>query len=318
MREALPEERSAGGAGSRRALDRARPLAGHASRLALGLVFLAAGLLKSLDPEEFARQIVGYGLVGPGASAAAAPILIALEVTLAVALLAGFRPRLTGAGAVALLLVFIAIEAYGIRQGRTEACGCFGAYFQRTPQQVIAEDLLFAGLGLLSLWGLRAWGGSGRAGAAAVAGAAILSTGFALASPALPLEPLVTRLAEGRSLPDLGLEHAVPDLSAGRHLVALIDLADPGAVHTAARLNALAAAAPGTGVTALTPSTEEERAAFLWSAGPEFQIRGVDRPVLKRLYRRLPRFFLLVDGRVVRIFDGAPPEAEDLLSSTAR
>jgi uncharacterized membrane protein YphA (DoxX/SURF4 family) len=303
--------------GGHRILGRARPVIGHLGRLALGLVFLAAGLLKALDPAEFARQIAAYGLGGPGLAAVAAPLLIALETTLAVALLAGFRPRPAALAGALLLGAFIAIEAYGIAQGRTEACGCFGAYVQRTPQQVIGEDLLFIGLALLSLWGLRSWPGARRrAAAASVAGAAILSFVFALASPVLPLDPLVTRLAEGRSLSDLGLAQALPDLAAGRHLVALIDLTDPASVETAARLNALASGQQGTGVLALTHSTEEEQAAFLWSAGPGFPIRRVDRPVLKPLYRRLPRFFLLDSGRVISVFDGAPPEPKDLLSST--
>ena len=298
-------------------MERLRPVIGHLGRLALGLVFLAAGLLKALDPAEFARQIAGYGLVGTGVAAAAAPLLIALETTLGVALLAGFGPRLAALAGALLLVAFVVIEAYGIAQGRTEACGCFGAYVQRTPRQVIQEDLLFIGFALLSLWGLWAWPGARRRAAAAVAGAAILSLTFALASPALPLDPLVTRLAEGRSLDDLGLGQAVPDLAAGRHLVALIDLTDPAAVETAARLNALAAELQGTGLLALTPSTEEEQAAFLWSAGPGFPIRRVDRAALKPLFRRLPRYFLLDSGKVVAVFDGAPPDAKDLLSSKA-
>ena len=290
-----------------------RPAIGHLGRLALGLVFLAAGILKALDPAEFARQIAGYGLVGAGPAAVAAPLLIALETTLGVALLAGFRPRPAALAGALLLAAFIVIEAYGIAQGRTEACGCFGAYVQRTPRQVILEDLLFIGFALLSLWGLRTWPGARRHAAVAVAGAAILSLTFALASPALPLEPLVTRLAVGRSVADLGLGQAVSDLSAGRHLLALIDLTDPASVGTAARLNALAAGTRGTGVLALTPSTEEEQAAFLWSAGPEFPIRRVDRATLKPLYRRLPRFALIDSGKVVSLFDAAPPEAKDLL-----
>src|SRR5260221_7297825 len=70
-----------------------RPWAGHLGRLALGAIFLAAGLLKALDPAEFARQIAGFGLVGPAFATTGAPILIAIEIGLGTALLAGFRPR---------------------------------------------------------------------------------------------------------------------------------------------------------------------------------------------------------------------------------
>jgi putative oxidoreductase len=295
-----------------------RRAAGHLGRVTLGLIFLVAGTLKALDPAEFAHQIQGYGILGAPLSAQAAPILIVLEIVLGVALLAGVRPRLACLGAMALLAFFIAIETYGLSIGRTESCGCFGAYVQRTPGQVIAEDLLFAGMAVLALWGLAGWPGMPvRRGAAVLLGSLALAAAFVLASPSLPIDPYVTRLAVGRSVGDLSLLEKAPQLSEGRHLVALIDVTDPGAVETATVLNQIVSR-PGTpSVLALTPGSEEEKAAFLWSAAPAFDTKNVDRAVLKRLYRRLPRFFLLEEGRVAAIFDGAPPAAEDLLSSEA-
>jgi len=295
-----------------------RRAAGHVGRVTLGLIFLIAGALKALDPAEFAHQIQGYGILGARLSAQAAPILIVLEIVLGVALLAGVRPRLAGPGAMALLAVFIAIETYGLAIGKTESCGCFGAYVQRTPGEVIAEDLLFAGLGALALWGLAGWRGMPvRRGAAVLLGSLALAAAFVLASPSLPIDPYVTRLAVGRSVSELSLLEKAPQLSEGRHLVALIDVTDPGAVETATVLNQIVSRPGAPPVLALTPGTEEEKAAFLWSAAPAFDTKNIDRAVLKRLYRRLPRFFLLEEGRVAAIFDGAPPAAEDLISSEA-
>jgi uncharacterized membrane protein YphA (DoxX/SURF4 family) len=295
---------------------RARALAGHVARLVLGLVFVAAGLLKALDPAEFARQVAEYGIVSPGVAAVAGPLLIALETTLGVALVAAFRPRIAAVVTAGLLLWFVALEAYGLAHGRTEACGCFGAYVQRTPAQVIIEDLVFLLLAGITVWGLAGRRESGgRAAPIAVATAAVLSLGFAFASPYLPLDPLVTRLAAGRTLADLGLAGKLSPR--GRHLVALLDLADPGAAETAARLNAIAEVEGAPGVVVLTPSTEEEKAAFLWTAVPAFDVLRVDRPVLKPLFRRLPRYFLIDSGKVVSVYDGAPPQASDLLSSEA-
>ncbi len=297
---------------------RARRAAGHAARVILGLIFVMAGLLKAIDPAEFARQMAGYGLIGAGASRLASPLLIALELTLGIALLVGFRPRPSAIVAAALLALFIAIEAHGISQGRTEACGCFGAYVQRTPGQVIVEDLIFIGLALLSLWGLRSWGGAPRRPAAlAVFAGGVLSLALAAASPHLPIDSLITSLRPGASVADLGLAGAVPELETGRRLVALIDVTDEAAVDVAARLDAIATRPGAPDVIALTPATEEERLAFTWTAVPEFDLVNVDRPVLKRLYRSLPRFFLVVDGRVGAIWDGAVPDPDDLLSSEA-
>jgi uncharacterized membrane protein YphA (DoxX/SURF4 family) len=297
---------------------RARRIAGHCGRVALGLVFLLAGVLKALDPAEFARQIAGYGLVGGTVAAAGAPLLIALEIGLGAALLLGAFPMAAAGAGCGLLAGFIAIEAYGLMHGRTEACGCFGAYVQRTPREVIAEDLLFIGFGILAVWGLAGWRGlARRAAVAALPLAGAVALALPLASPHLPLDRLLTRLAPGRTLDDLGIRAHLPSLAAGRHLIALIDVTEPAAAATAAALDALAAAPGSPAIVALTPATPEEVAAFQWSAAPGFEVRSIDRGALKPLYRRLPRFFLLQDGRVVWVRDDAPPDAADLLSSEA-
>ncbi len=294
---------------------RALWVAAHVARVLLGLIFVAAGALKGLDPAEFARQMAGYGIVSPTVSNLSAPLLIAIEFTLGIALVVGFRSRASVLTAIACLVAFIGIEAYGISQGRTEACGCFGAYLQRTPQQVIMEDLLFIGFGLLSLLGHRTWPGArGRGVMAAVAAGGLVMLGFAIASPYLPLDPLVTNLEVGRRVEDLGLAEAVPDLTEGRHLVALIDVTGAKASETSARLDEIEAISDGPDVIALTPATEEERLAFTWTAVPSYDLRNIDRPILKRLYRRLPRFFLVDRGQVQTIFDSAVPRPEDLVS----
>jgi uncharacterized membrane protein YphA (DoxX/SURF4 family) len=289
---------------------------GHLARVALGLIFIAAGLLKAADPAEFAHQMAGYGLVGPAVTAVAAPLLIAFETMLGAALLFGVLPQLGGLLAAALLLSFIAVEIYGLSIGRTESCGCFGTYVQRTPAQVIGEDVVFLALALLAVWGLRGWRPRHPVRRAAlVLIAAVAALALAVASPRLPLDGLVTRLAEGRTVDDLGLGATVPELRHGRHLVALLDLDGPHASGTVERLNAIAATPGAPAVLGLTPASEEEAGAFFWAASPSFPIRAIDRPILKRLYRRLPRFFLVQEGRVAAIYDQTVPRAADLLSS---
>ena len=295
-----------------------RRAAGHLGRVALGIVFLAAGFLKGLDPAEFVHQVAAYGLIGMRLSGVAAPALIVLEIVLGVTLVAGVRPLLTGLASILLLLMFIGIEAYGIAAGRTEACGCFGAYVQRTPAQVIGEDLLFVGLAILAIAGLRGWAGTrpGRAAAVLVA-AIVLSGAFVVASPSLPIDDYVTRLRAGRTLADLDLATRLPELLRGRHLIALIDVTDPRAAEIASALDALASRPGAPVVVGLTAATEQEIDAFRWTVVPAFEVKSVDRVVIKRLYRRLPRFFVLDSGRVMAVYDGAPPEAGDLLSSEA-
>ena len=299
-------------------LDRALYYAGHVARLALGFIFLAAGLLKSLDVAEFARQTAEYGVIGPGPSAVIAPLLIGLECTLAVALITGWRPRATATAVGALLVFFILLEAWGMAHGRTESCGCFGAYVQRTPAQVILEDLLFLALAMLAWTGLGTWQARGRRLASVcVAVAAMLSLGFSLASPHLPIDSLVTRLRVGRTVEELKIDRYLPDGGQAGTLVALLDLTAPETKAAAEALNALHGAPGAPAVIALTPSTEQEEAAFMWEAYPAFEIHPVDRTTLKPLYRRLPLYFLVRSGRVERIFPTPRPPDIDLLSSEA-
>ncbi|HXH28109.1 MAG TPA: hypothetical protein VNL37_03625, partial [Candidatus Polarisedimenticolia bacterium] len=145
--------------------------------------------------------------------------------------------------------------------------------------------------------------------------AGVAAVALAVASPRLPIDDLVTRLTRGRTIADLGLQAAVPQLRQGRHLVALLDLDGPHVTETIERLNDLAATPGVPAVLGLTPATEEAVGAFFWAASPAFPIRSIDRAVLKRLYRRLPRFFVVDGGRVTAVYDRAVPRAEDLLSS---
>ncbi len=295
---------------------RSRLLIGHLARLVLGLVFLLAGVAKAVDPAEFAHEIEGYGLVGPGLSAIAAPLLIAVEMTLGVALLLAFAVPAMAILSSAMILGFLGLKISSLAAGRTDPCGCFGAYLQTSPGWGIVIDLGFLMAALLALWGSRRrQAGSGRPALLAVAGAGLASLGLALASPDLPLDGLITRLTAGRTLRDLGIEGKVP--GDGARLVALLDLTDPKSGETAALLDAFSSKPGAPTVLALTPSSEEEKSAFTWSANPTFEIQHVDRPILKPLYRRLPRFFLVISGKVVAVYDGAPPAASDLISSEA-
>lgn len=291
---------------------------GHAARLALGAVFLLAGTLKIVDVAEFARATASYGLVGARLAAVAAPIMIAIEIALAVALLTGYRTRIAAALTGLLLVAFIALEGWGIAQGRTESCGCFGAYVQRTPVEVILEDLGFLALAVMVIVFLGSWVARRRAIAAgAVLSAAVAALALSIASPRLPIDPWVTRLAVGRSVDDLGLGARLPPDVQASGLVAILDLTDPVSREAAAALNELSAAPGLPKVVALTPSSEADHAAFLWEAYPAFEVLTADAPLLKRLYRRLPLYFLLRSGRVEAIYRDPRPPAADLLLSGA-
>jgi uncharacterized membrane protein YphA (DoxX/SURF4 family) len=292
---------------------RARRLAGHAGRLGLGLVFLLAALAKAADPSEFAFEMAGYGIVGSAVAALSAPLLIAFEAALGAALLCSVLPRAASAAAIVVLVGFLGVKGWALGHGRTDPCGCFGTYLQTGPAAGFAIDLVFLALAILTFWGLRPRRGEVRPGAFLFLGlVAALALGLTLASPRLPIDSLVTGLVPGKTLRDLGIASKVP--AEGRYLVALLDVTDPSTTALSSHLDALKGERMPS-VVALTPASEEEKAAFLLAAGPSYDLERVDRPVLKRLYRRLPRFFLVASGRVVAVYGATVPEAADLLSS---
>ncbi|HKY31888.1 MAG TPA: MauE/DoxX family redox-associated membrane protein [Candidatus Polarisedimenticolia bacterium] len=292
---------------------RARRVLAALLGLGLGAIFLWAGLLKGLDPEGFGREIGQYGLLRGWAAQAFAYILIPAEVALGAALIAGYRRRAAFGAAAALLAVFMAAIGFALATGQElQGCGCFGRNVQRTPQQTLLEDGVFlaAALAGLALGGLRRgrpeqaekrWGWR----AATVAAAGIASTAFALASPHLPIDDQVTALRPGVMWSELNVALAEEDLGRGARLVALLGMKDEASAGALPALNALQSSGTAS-VVGLYDEDESAYAEFLWTRGPAFPLYNVSPSDMRRLYRRLPRFFAVKDGRVAATWDELP------------
>jgi uncharacterized membrane protein YphA (DoxX/SURF4 family) len=280
---------------------------------ALGLIFLAAGFLKAADPAEFARQIGTYGIVPQILTSPLAILMIPLEVALGSALVLGYRTRIAAGVTGALLLVFMGATAYAWSQGRTGDCGCFGSLASRTPAQVLVEDSIFLALALLA-WAL----GPGPASRSYLRPALVLGLtlagGVALPTTAyrLPLDPWVTDLRIGQSLRRLPLENAPVDLARGDYLIALLDLDAPDSREIVKRLNLLGQGPGKPQVMAFYGGEVDDKTVFCFNTRPSFEVVAVPRAELKRMYRKLPRFFQLKDGKVLRIWDGSPPAGEEI------
>ena len=120
-------------------------------RLALGGLFVYAGVVKVLDPLDFAQNIRNYRLVGQSLSFIAAVVLPWLEILAGVALAAGIWKRASALIISGLLVFFILLTLVTIARGLDVDCGCFGALSRKSGFGVILEDLvmLFMGLSLL-------------------------------------------------------------------------------------------------------------------------------------------------------------------------
>jgi putative oxidoreductase len=120
-------------------------------RLVLGGLFVYAGIVKVLDPLDFAQNIRNYRLVGQSLSFLAAVILPWLEILAGLALAAGVWRRASAFVISALLGCFIVLTLVTIVRGLDVDCGCFGALSRKSGFGVILEDLgmLYMGLALL-------------------------------------------------------------------------------------------------------------------------------------------------------------------------
>jgi uncharacterized membrane protein YphA (DoxX/SURF4 family) len=94
------------------------------ARLMLAAVFLTSGLIKLATPQSFAVIIDAYGLLPTLSVMPAALLLSILEILAGVGLITDRRGSL--ALMAALMLIFMAVLAYGIHMGLDVDCGCFG------------------------------------------------------------------------------------------------------------------------------------------------------------------------------------------------
>ena len=300
---------------------------GTAAAVFLGAVLLFAAYAKAIDPEAFAEQMRSEGLTFGLPAAALALAALAIEAGLGTALLLAVRRLwvLVPAALLSAFFLFLSGRNWWLtetgRRAPDASCGCFGNLVERTPAEAFGQDLLLLGLpALLVFLGRRRGGPRGlvwRTAAAALAAAAVV--GFAWRAPDLPLDDLATRLAPGAEIAEMCagsgdrrvcLDAVVSELTDGEHVVVLSGLEDPALTGAIDRLNDYALDAAPAGAPSLwlvNPDPLEAQRGFYWRWGPAFQVREAPPALLRPLYRRLPRSFLVRDGEVAATWSGLPP-----------
>lgn len=121
---------------------------------AVGLILVAASVLKATDVDLFVKQLGDYGIISQhSVLVLSAWGLITLEFGLGVSLLIYYRPKITLTFAGMLFLVFLGGTGWTWLSGSTEDCGCFGDYVKHTPRQAVVHDLIFLGATVLAWLG---------------------------------------------------------------------------------------------------------------------------------------------------------------------
>ena len=123
----------------------------YALQLVLGAVFAAAAIPKLRRPKHFTGVVAGYELLPRGAAGVVAPLVIAVELLLAVAFLTGWALAPALVAAVLLVGVFLWATRLNLRRGREIECGCFGATGERiSPRSLTRQGLLLGGMLVLA------------------------------------------------------------------------------------------------------------------------------------------------------------------------
>ncbi len=111
-------------------------------RLVVGGVFIWAGLLKILDPLEFAQNIANYRVFSPALSLLAAIVLPWLEILCGVLVIFGIFRSASSLLLSGLLAAFLVLIMVTIFRGLDVDCGCFGSLGRHVDYSLLLTDIV--------------------------------------------------------------------------------------------------------------------------------------------------------------------------------
>lgn len=119
------------------------------SRIFVGVLFIISGLIKLNDPvgfsfkleEYFAEDVLNVPFLIPAALAIAV-IMVILEVILGIALLVGYKTKLTVWSLLAMIVFFTFLTFYSAYFNKVTDCGCFGDALKLTPWESFTKDVV--------------------------------------------------------------------------------------------------------------------------------------------------------------------------------
>ena len=309
-------------------------IVGTLAGIFLGGVFLLAVYGKVFDPQAFAEAIRADGLDFLIPSEPLAWLVLAAEAAIGLALVLNLR-RLWVLVPTALLVAFflfltgkVYVAWLNGEEPAMASCGCFGNLVDHNPAEAFWRDvILMLPATILAFLGRARGAPFPWARTFAVALFAVASGVFAWKAPALPLDDFATRLKPGSMASEICVgdgedeicltSPAVePLLATGSHLVVIADLADEAFIQAVNDQADALYERDGDPmlpqVVVLHSGKKGGEAAMNFpflTGGVPLNLKYAPRPLLRPLYRSLPRTFLLVDGRVLRTWSGFPPLA---------
>lgn len=121
-------------------------------RIALGVIFIYAALIKIADPVGFAGSVAAYQILPYFASYFAAAVLPFTELACGLLLVLGYRVRSGTLIIAGMNLVFMAALASTIVRGLDIDCGCFKQGGEKTSAWIaLARDAVFLAMAFVVL-----------------------------------------------------------------------------------------------------------------------------------------------------------------------
>lgn len=133
------------------------PIIALICRLALGIIFLYAGIEKIIAPREFAVAIYNYRLLPDWPVNMLAVILPWLELSVAACLISGIYVRGAALLSALLFLIFAVALATNLIRGLDISCGCFGGSGGNINWLYLLRDTSLLGMSLVVLLFDRGW-----------------------------------------------------------------------------------------------------------------------------------------------------------------
>ena len=284
----------------------------------VGLVLLGSGLQKAFGVDLFIRQMRDYEIItNPLLIIFCAWGLIAFECCIGTALIVNFKPKIAVPLGVMIFLVFIGATGYAWATGVTDDCGCFGAWIERTPKQAMIEDLfLLAALIVSWKWnkGVKKW---------PLYLKELITVAALLAGLAIPVTagPLLDRLSVAISGPvkegtePFVLENFKPrDLSTGKHIVFIMATDCSHCIAEMESLDMIGEDKDLPETIAFVINSEDRIEDFNFEFEPTFKIFKIPDDDFWRLLGdgEIPRTLLIDKGMVLKKWDFAPPEINEI------
>ncbi|WP_396597038.1 BT_3928 family protein [Dokdonia sp. R86516] len=121
----------------------------HIARFIVGALFIFSGFIKLNDPlgfsyklqEYFSPEVLGLEFLSPYALLIAI-ILVVVEVLLGIALLVGYRKKITLWLLFAMIAFFTFLTFYSAYFNKVTDCGCFGDAIPLVPWESFAKDVI--------------------------------------------------------------------------------------------------------------------------------------------------------------------------------